>query len=136
MWKTNRFSSWINLFFVIALLLSAATFEERVAQRCKGEASFTLPECSCVVKNRLLAGWAKSNVLNAFYAPDVPVAPAEIETVAEVLDSTRPCDDRLYFMYSKQDTYYLGITVAPVLRVDHGQQSILFYERWYRNRQE
>lgn len=110
-------------------------FPERVANRCKGESSFAIPECACTVKNRLSDGWNEKTVLRAYYAKDVEATPAEIITVTLVLDGSSFCDDRLYFMFGLGDVYHLGLLrTEPITKIVHGRQEVWFYEKWYRKR--
>jgi hypothetical protein len=117
----------------LALLLTLLSISPvAVANRCRGEASFAIPECACSVRNRLDAGWAESKVLSAYYAPDAVATPAEVEQVRQILSREATCDPNLYFMYSRADTVNLGISQTPALVVSDGDREILFYSRWFR----
>lgn len=108
------------------------TFPERVAARCTGEASFAVPECACSVKNRLDAGWAESKVLSAYYAPDVRPTQDAIEVTRKTLAGEIECNKDFYFMFSLQDTIYLGLNdiepAGKVIRTE-GVSEIWLYPR-------
>lgn len=105
-------------------------FAERVAMRCKGEASWAIAPCACVVKNRLLAGWDESNVLTPFFAADAAASATEIDLVNRVLTGYWPCDPRLHFMFSSADVEALGLTSADALLIaSRGSWTVLFYEK-------
>jgi len=106
-------------------------FPERVAARCAGEARFALQECACVVKNRLLGGFTERTVLRPFFAPDLPVTADEVLQVERVLNGYWPCDPRIWFMFSVQDCWRLGLPeVEAVLVVQGpGRWRVLFYDR-------
>ena len=103
-------------------------FARRVAERCKGEADFALALCSCVVRNRLAAGWTETNVLQPFYAADVAASEREVWLVERVLTGYWPCDPRLYFMFSACDVQLLGLEEsAALVSVERGGWRVLFY---------
>lgn len=120
----------------IALALLFATLTpQAVANRCAGEFSAAVVECSCAVQNRRLIGWRDDKVLSAFYAPDGKATSAEIDAVADVLSGVTVCDPLIYFMYSRADTVALSIGhIEPVLTVQRGGQEVRFYERRFRER--
>lgn len=115
---------------LLSLVLSISPVA--VANRCKGEASFAIPECACTVLNRLDAGWAESKVLSAYYAPDAVATSTEVEQVRQILSREATCDPTLYFMYSRSDTIHLGISQTPSLIVRDGDREILFFSRRFR----
>src|SRR5690606_10067699 len=95
--------------------------------------------CACTVKNRLLSGWAQSKVLRAYYAPSRTPTQAEVDLVESVLSGKIECDEDKYFMFSLQDTRYLGINhMEPVDRVVsvEGRLEIWYFEKWYKYRPE
>jgi Na+-transporting methylmalonyl-CoA/oxaloacetate decarboxylase gamma subunit len=127
------FAIWL----VIALVLRAAPvaaqsdFVHDVAARCKGEASWAVPECACTVRNRLNAGFTEANVLTAYYAQDVEPSDFDLWATAFVL--ARGCREDLYFMFSNHDAVVLGLEyVLPVLMVQEagdGRLTARFYAK-------
>jgi hypothetical protein len=93
------------------------TFAERVAQRCKGEASWAIALCACVVRNRVEAGADEAHVLDAFFAHDLPATAAEIDLARRVLVGLWPCDPRLWYMFGGVDVARLGLEPAAALVV-------------------
>lgn len=115
------------------LIVASLPFATAVANRCKGEASFAIPECACTVRNRLDVGWNPAKVLGHYYAPNAKATPAEVATVRSILTGTTPCDPALYFMFSRADTEYLGIAhMTPALIVQDGGREVRFFGRWFR----
>ena len=94
---------------LIALIALLQLTPAAVAAKCKGEFSAAIVPCACTVKNRIDAGWSSSKVLSAYYARSVPASDAEVDAVADVMSGAVECDPNLYFMYSRQDTFTLGI---------------------------
>lgn len=118
------------------ILLLATLTPQAVANRCAGEFSepVAIAHCACTVQNRLQAGWSQWRVLDAYLAPDSVATPADVTTVAAVLDGSTACGDE-YFMLSKADTIMLGIDhIEPVLTVKRGGQEVRFFERAFRKR--
>jgi hypothetical protein len=127
----------MNKYHALPLALLFATLTpQAVANRCAGEFSepVAIAHCACTVQNRIQAGWSQWRVLSAYYAPDALATPADVATVAAVLDGTTACGDE-YFMLSKADTIMLGIDhIEPVLTVRRGGQEVRFFERRFRER--
>lgn len=123
-------------YLVVTLLFNATSegsFPEQVAAKCKGEASFAIPECACTVYNRLQAGWIQDKVLDAYYAK--PVEPTEFEVWAVTHVLNEGCDLPIYFMFGKGDFWLPGIKwIEPWCYVEQGNQGVYFYERDYRTR--
>jgi hypothetical protein len=122
----------MRILLLLLLLLLPTLSPVAVANRCKGEASFAIPECACTVLNRLDVGWAESEVLSAYYAPDAVTTSTEVEQVRQILSREATCDPALYFMYSRADTVNLGISQTPALIVRDGDREILFFSRWFK----
>jgi len=83
-------------------------------------------------------GWKESNVLSQFYAHNQKVNASQVMSVTAVLDGKAPCDDRIYYMFSLQDTQYLGITkIAPIKKtVRSAVYQIWYFERFYQKRKK
>lgn len=96
----------------IFLMGNGNGFSQRVANRCRGEATFAIQACACTIKNRLAAGWSEQRVLEHYYAPDSRATPADIAQVAAVLDGRTICPPDFYFMFSETDRRYLGLASA------------------------
>ena len=114
--------------------ISTAPFEVQVARKCAGESRTLLPQCACVVLNRIHRGWSRASVLIQFFAPDRQVTAVEVAGVKAVLEGKAPCDPRWYFMYSRADVYYLGIQgLKPIalFELGHGD-AIYMYEYAYK----
>ena len=106
----------------------ADDFPRRVAERCKGEAHFAIAPCGCVVKNRLAAGQSETEVLEAFFAQDVPAKDAEVWIIERVLTGYWPCDPRLWFMWSRADVAALGLDECDAIQVARrGGRVVFFY---------
>ena len=121
-----------------AIILAAwlALSPVAVANRCAGEFSAAVVECSCAVRNRIAAGWNPAKVLSAFYAPDAVATPDQVQAVADVLDGAAVCDPDLYFMYGKGDEHAAHLTgYTPALVVRRGDGEVWFYSRWFRREQ-
>ena len=100
----------------------------QVAARCKGEASFAIALCACVVKNRLAGGYSEANVLDAFYAADVTPTATEIWLADRVLVGYWPCDPRLWYMFSSHDCWRLALDPGKALLVVTRESwQVLFY---------
>lgn len=93
----------------IFLMGNGDGFAQRVANRCRGEATFAIQACACTIKNRLAAGWSERRVLEHYYAPDSHATPTEVAQVAAVLDGRTVCPVDFYFMFSETDRRYLGL---------------------------
>ena len=72
-------------------------FTHAVAARCTGEGSHpqAIRICACTVAHRLEAGWG-DNVLDAYYAPDVP--PTEEGLLAAAAGLNGACQGEEYFL--------------------------------------
>lgn len=128
---------------VVVLLLTLAScinrlyaqdvpFPQRVAERCKGEASWAVPECACTVRNRLDAGFTEQNVLTPYYAQDAAPSPFDLYATTYIL--TYGCRPDLYFMFSNHDVAVLGLDyVLPLLVVrepgSSAARSVRFYAK-------
>ena len=109
-------------------IANAAGFAEALAARCKGEAAFAIGACACVGRNRLAAGQSETDVLAAFYAAPRPPTAFEVRRVEAVLTGYWPCDPRLFFMFSVDDVWRLGLDEADAIKeVRRGARRVLFY---------
>jgi hypothetical protein len=125
----------IALACVLALILGpwgtparAADFTSDLAAKCKGEAAFAIGACACVGRNRLAAGQSEAEVLAAFYAAPIEATDAERWIVERVLTGYWPCEPRLWFMFSLDDVWRLGLAKADALQVvARGGRQVLFY---------
>lgn len=93
---------------VLILLSNDYDFIDRVARRCAGEGSHprAMQICACSVRHRLEVGWARDNVLDAYYARDVPYSREGLEMVIRGLSGD--CVGGEYFYISKHDVIVLG----------------------------
>lgn len=139
--KTKRFYLRIAVFLACFLICFQAYIKPAtatkiafdatipdIAARCKGEASFAVWECVCTVKERLENGWSPDRVLMHYYAPSVPVTPAEIKLAGAVLDGSLPCPDGMYYMFSASDVMSLGLSPSDAtVIVENSGRRILVY---------
>jgi hypothetical protein len=125
---------WQNLsssaFFIMAILLTiilsvfipnhTLEFSRDVAMRLAGEGAVSLSNelnddtvyklAVCTVKTRIEAGWRSDRVLDAYYAPSVPVEEKYVYLAYFILNGIDSFDCQgVYYMYSNQDINYLGI---------------------------
>lgn len=129
----------------LALLLCLAVagkafgtdFAYNVAARCKGEAPHAIPDCTCTVKWRLVYGWSQARVLDAYYAADATPTDAEAALARAILTTPGRCPVEIYFMFSRSDTHYLGIShIEPVKKVVGPTGESWFYEYDFMDRDE
>lgn len=107
-------------------------YVERLAMRLAGEGSFAMEPLACVALNRIRAGWNREKLLDRettpFYAPDVPVDGAKIDTVRRVLVGELPCDERLYYALGGGDKWRPHDR-AEILVVRSGEKSVWFFDK-------
>lgn len=116
-----------------AFLHAEGDFVYEVAAKCKGETDFAVAECVCTVHNRLLDGWTEQNVLSAYYAYPIPPTELELWITGEVLRDG--CGHDYYFIFSRDDVYYLGISdIVPLARIFGETGEAWLYEENYMRR--
>lgn len=123
----------ITLLLIVQLLFGGVTisFTTKVANRCVGEASFSVEACACTVKNRLEAGWSKNRVLEHYFAADGVASWKQIVVVDDVLNGRSPCNKNYYYMFSDSDRRVLGLGANHLAgMVTDGEKTIWLYDKW------
>lgn len=98
----------------------------RMAQVAKGEDGADPSQPACVMRNRIVAGWAPAKVLNHFYAPERPVSEAELVAVREVLRTGAGCNPDAYYQWSTSDVARIQPKAAAWLYSANGNH---YYRR-------
>lgn len=75
----------------------------RMASVAKGESGIDLTHPACVMRNRIIAGWNPSRVLNHFYASPAYIDGREYELARRTILYGDGCDPRAYFQWSLND---------------------------------
>lgn len=99
---------------ILALvLMQFDPFSVSVARRCAGEAGWPdgVHLCACTVKSRLEHGWDKSDVLKAYYAPDLDASDALVQAADSGL-AGKGCPTDAYYLFEQYSVDKLGLNLS------------------------